>query len=591
MSIKADVGTTREIRSNCRACLPCCGVLVSIDNEGHVVGVRGDKAHPVTRGYLCPKGPQLVWKHNRPDRLNYPTVHGQRVGWNVLLDDLADKIKVAMDRHGPDGFGIFAGTGCDLLGVNLMFRLAAALGTKQLYTPLTMDVAPSFRAAEFVTGYSQLLMPHWEPDDEQVRLLIVFGSNPALSHGYAGAAALSNVSRLWRAVQARGGRIWVFDPVETRSAKLADEHVAPIPGTDPVILAWLVKQVLERLPANSPVLETTRAEDRARLLAGLAPFDLATVARISGVDAGKLGQLASEIRSVGRIVFPAGTGVAFGPDGLVGEWLRWALLILTDSLEEPGGMWFDPGWFTKLDEQDNWSPTPESGVAATTPTSRPDLQRFFGQTPLAALADEIEDGPLRTLLVFGAAPITCVPEPARTARALRSLDAMAIIDVVPSEATELASHVMPATGMLERMDLNGLLVTPYRPSLSTPVVAPVAERRHSWSMVAQLARRLGVLDRVLGDIDPDALTDEDVVRRQLGHARHSFEELRAAGSHGVTYETRKRWARARRARGQVASRTRRPGGSPGFTARRQGKSAISPASDLRAPGTASQPSR
>lgn len=530
-----------EVRSNCRACLPCCGVLVSVDDEGHVLGVRGDKEHPHSKGYMCPKGPQLVWGHNRPDRLNYPTINGEPVGWDQLLDDLADKIKSAIDKHGPEGFGVFLGTGCDTLGAGYLFGLAAAMGTPQIYTPLTMDVAPSYRAAELVAG-TQIFQPHWERDDEAVRLLLIFGSNPVVSHGYAGAAALSDVSRLWRGLQARGGKIWVFDPVETRSARLADEHIAPIPGTDPIILAWLVRQLLEELPADSPVRGKTRTEDLERLRAGLAGFDLGTVARISGVDRAKLEQLLADIREAGRLVAPAGTGVAFGPHGVMSEWLRWALLIVTDSLEEPGGMWFDPGWMFKLDETTEWNPAPEEGVAASTPSSRPDLPRYFGQTPLAALADEIERGPLRTLILFGAAPITCIPEPERMARALKSLDALATIDLVPSEVTELSTHVMPATGMLERSDLNGLLVQPYRPSLSTPVVAPVAERKHSWYMIAQLAKRLGVADALFGGADPDTMTEEDVLRALTAQARHTYEELRAAGPHGVTYDTRRKWA-------------------------------------------------
>ena len=542
MSVEAEAGNSREVRTNCRACLPACGALVKINDEGRVLGVRGDKENPRSKGYLCPKGPQMAWGHNRPDRLNHPMINGWRSSWDETLDDLADKIKTAIARNGVDGFGFYVGTRCDSLGVGLLFRLGAALGTQQVYSPLTMDVAPSYRAAEFVTGQAGALLPHWEPDDEDARLLLVFGSNPVISHGYAGAAALTNVSRLWRTFRDRGGKIWVVDPIETRSARLADEHVAPIPGSDPVILAWLVKQVLEGLPENSAVRMKTKAEDLRRLQTALSGFDLQTIARISGVEATKLEQLLQDIRWAGRIVFPAGSGLSFGADGLIGEWLRWVLLILTDSLEEDGGMWFDPGWQYKLDEIETWSAAPEEGVSASAPITRPDLPRYFGQTPVAALADEIERGPLRTLIVFGANPITAIPEPDRMTRALKSLDAMALIDVVPSELTDLATHTLPATGMLERTELNGLLTQPYKPSLSTPVVAPVAQRRHSWFMIGQLAKRLGVLEKVVGDLDIDTATEEDVVRLLIANARHSYEELREGGSFGVFYSTRKRWA-------------------------------------------------
>lgn len=531
-----------EVRTNCRACLAGCGALVSIDREGRVIKVRGDKEHPRSKGYLCPKGPQIAWGHNRPDRLNYPTLNGARASGDATLDDLAGRISSTIQEHGPDGFGLYLGTGCDLLGADMAFRLGTAVGTHQVYSPLTMDVAPSLRAAEFVTGYAGTLAPHWETDDEDVRLLIVFGSNPAVSHNHLSLGGLSNARQLWRSLQARGGKVWVVDPVRTRSAELANEHVAPIPGSDPAILAWLVKQALERLPEGSPVIHKTKADDRERLRQALERFDLDTVARVSGVQATRLEQLAQQIHKAGRIVLANATGVRFGRDGLVGEWLRWALLILTDSLEEPGGMWFDPGWRVKLDEQKAWSPAPEQGATASTPGTRPDLPRYFGQTPCAALADEIERGPLRTLIVFGGNPITAIPDPDRMTRALQSLDAMAVIDVVPSELTVLATHVFPATGMLERTDINGLLNRPYLASLSTPVLAPVAERCHSWYVIGQLARRLGVLDKVAGDIDLDTVTEEDVVRRFVKGARHSYEELLAAGPHGISYDTRKRWA-------------------------------------------------
>ena len=531
-----------EVRSNCRSCLAGCGVLVEVEDGERVVGVRGDRDNPRTKGYLCPKGPQLLWGHNRPDRLNQPSLAGRPAGWDETLDDLARRIEGAVARNGPDGFGYYAGSGCDPLGVQALRRFADALGTAQSYTPLTMDIAPSLKAAELVTGYPGALMPHWELEDEDTRLLIYVGCNPVISHGYVGSAGMAAPVRTFRAFKARGGKIWVIDPVRTRSAALADEHLAPIPGTDPVILAWLVRQVLESLPADAAARTTTKAADRERLRQGLEIFDLQTVVAITGVEAGRLEQLAADIKAAKRIAMPGGTGMSFGPHGLMGEWLRWALLILTDSLEQPGGMWFDPGWQTPLEKLPSWSPAPEEGGTADAPATRPDLKRLFGQTPLAALADEIEDGPLRALLVFGASPLTAVPDPRRMRRALQSLDALAVIDVVPTPLTAIASHVLAASGQLERTEISGLLAQPFRPRLSPAVVAPAAERRHSWWIIAQLAKRLGVLGQVLDGADPDRTSEEDLIRPNLANARHTYEEMVAAGPHGVDYPRRFRWA-------------------------------------------------
>jgi anaerobic selenocysteine-containing dehydrogenase len=532
-----------EVRTNCRSCWAGCGVLVQVEAGERIVGVRGDPGHPRSKGYMCPKGVQLLWGHNRPDRLNHPSLEGRAAGWDATLDDLARRIEAAIARGGPDAFGVMLGSGSDTLGGQLLKRLKTALGSEQFYSPLTVDIAPTLKAAELVTGYAGQLLPRWEMEDEAVTLLVFFGSNPVVSHGYVGAGGMADASRILRGFQARGGKLWVFDPVKTRTARLADEHAAPIPGTDPVILAWLVRQALDGLAADAPALRTTRGEDRARLRAALAPFDLSTASRIAGVDAAQLERLWADIRAAGRLVIPGGTGLSFGPAGVVGEWLRWALLILTDSLEAPGGMWFDAGWSTPLDAITTWSPAPEEGRTASAPASRPDLQRMFGETPCAALVDEIESGPLRTLLVLGASPLTAIPDPERTRRALASLDALAVMDVAPTPLTAMATHVLPATGQLERADISGL--THSYPQLALPVVAPVAERRHAWAIIGGVAKRLGVGDKVLVGADLATATDEGLLRPTLAGARNSFEELQAAGSHGLAGPRQVRWAAER----------------------------------------------
>lgn len=533
-----------EVATNCRLCLVGCGTKVRVGPEESIIGVRGDADHPQSAGYMCPKGPQIVWHHQRPDRLSYPTVNGQQASWDATLDDLARKIEKAIAQNGPNAFGFYAGTGTDSpVSITYLSRLTHALGSSQIYTPLTMDIAPTLKAQELITGHWGIMTPFWDHTDEAAKLLIIVGSNHAVSHGYAGAGHVTDAKRLWREFRANGGKIWAVDPVATRSVSLADEHIAPIPGTDPVILGWLVRQALDRLTPDSPVMGKIRAEDKDRLRAALADFDLGTVSRIADVDPEQLRRLDHDIVEAGRIVFPAGTGLSFGPDGLVGEWMRWALLILTDSLEEPGGMWFDPGWEFAMETRTDWVAAPEDGIDAPAPDTRPDMRRMFGQTPCAAMVDEIERGPLRTMLILGGNPLISIPQPDRVRAAFKSLDALGVVDVVESPLTRLATHILPATGQLERTELGGLLSTPKRPRLSTPVISPVAERRHTWDIFCGLAKRLGVLDQVAVGIDYETATEGDVIRSLIGTARHSYEDLLAAGPHGVSYNNRVPWAR------------------------------------------------
>jgi anaerobic selenocysteine-containing dehydrogenase len=493
---------------------------------------------------MCPKGIALPWTVNRPDRLDHPLVMDRQTSWTDALDDLGGKLAELIEEHGPNAVGICVGSGCDSLGMQAAGRWRHGLGTEQFYTPMTVDIAPAVKAAELVTGYGFELFPKWVPEDDDVRLLVICGSNPMVSHGYVGTGGFTDGPRTFNRFRERGGKIWTIDPVRTRTADLSDHHLAVLPGSDAVVLAWLVRQALDRLPSDNAVRSATRPHDLAALRTALAGFELETVATAAGVPSVELEQLWSDIAEAGRIAFPTGSGLTFGPHALVSELLRWALLILTDSLEKPGGMWFDPGWFDTFETRKDWSPAPEGGRPYPPPATRPDLPRINGDIPEAALADEIENGALRALIVVGASPLTAVPDPDRLKRAIASLDVLAVGDIIPTPLTEMASHVFPLTSQLERVDLWTVneVIGPAYPQLLRPVVRAPTERRSSVHFFAQLAKRLGGLELITGGMDPELASDEDVLESWMGRARHSIEQLREAMPYGIAYDRKVAWA-------------------------------------------------
>jgi anaerobic selenocysteine-containing dehydrogenase len=166
-----------------------------------------------------------------------------------------------------------------------------------------------------------------------------------------------------------------------------------------------------------------------------------------------------------------------------------------------------------------------------------------GQVPAVALADEIEAGHVRSLVVTGGNPITAFPEPERVRAALRRLDTLAVVDVMESELTDLATHVLPATGQLERADLSLAELTAVRSGLqaTTAVVDPVAGRRPVWWMLGSLARRMGA--DLLGGADPDALDDRSFLAGLLGRSPLHADAVFAAGPHGVDVPEEFGWVR------------------------------------------------
>jgi anaerobic selenocysteine-containing dehydrogenase len=519
---------TTEQLTTCRLCPAFCGMVVELDGT-RVVRARGDREHPISRGYLCPKGRGLPGFHHHPERLGRPLVGGRPTGWEETLDDLAGRLRRIVDEHGPESVALYTASGgaYDSAGRATTAAFFRQLGSHQRYTAVTVDVAPALRAAQLVSGYHLDIRPEWFPDERAPRLAVLLGSNPVVSHGYVGLMLPDPVRRL-REYRAGGGELWVLDPRRTQTARVADHHLAVRPGCDGVVLAHLARELLERGADRAELDRHVSPADVERLRAALAPFSLQLAAERSGLAPEQLSGLVAAIRRAGKVAITCGTGLTFGPHALLAEWLRWVVLILTGSIDREGGMWVHAGWWNPFEQRSSWVPMPESARPAG-PRSRPDLPMWFGEVPCAAMADEIEAGYLKALFITGGSPLTAFPDPDRTAAALRSLDLLVVVDVLANELSGMATHVLPAAAMLERADMPGGWM---HHMAFCPALVPVGEdRRKTWWMFAQLGRRLGF--DLLGGLDPDTTTDEQLLERAAASGRRPPEELFAAGPRGL----------------------------------------------------------
>jgi anaerobic selenocysteine-containing dehydrogenase len=526
----------REQRSYCRICAAACGIVVTVASttEGEqVVRVRGDAEHPVSRGYTCSKGRGLAAWHHDPARLDRPRLRGRDVTWDDALDDLAAVLRDTVAGSGADAVAVYLATGMayDSAGQIATGRFLGGLGSSSLYSAVTVDNAPVLVAAELVTG-NAMMSPRWDPTGPGLFLLV--GTNPVVSHGYG--TALPDPVNYLRDFRRAGGRVWVLDPRRTESAMAADHHLASRPGGDVAVLAALVRELLEHGADTDELRDYCTPDDVDALRRVVAPFTVAHASEVAAIDAAALEALVDDLRAHrGRLAVSCGTGVQMGPDGILVEWLKWVLLIITGSLDRPGGMRFSRGTLNHMRPPRAPRP-PRPG-----PASRPDLPRVANQIPAVALADEIEAGNVRVLIVTGGNPVAALPEPDRVRAALRRLDALVVVDVIGGELAELATHVLPVTGQLERADVHMHAHISVRSTMQSTdaVVAPVAERRPAWSVLGSLAGRLG-LD-LFGGADPDSLTDETYLRGILERSPLDADTVFAAGSRGFELPVEYGW--------------------------------------------------
>jgi anaerobic selenocysteine-containing dehydrogenase len=492
-----------------------CGIVVHVDGD-RVVRVTGDPDHPVSEGYTCPKGRALPAVHHDPARLSDPA-------WESTLDDLASRLQTLLATHGPGAIGAYRAThwAFDATGRLVAERFFRALPTRQLYSAVTVDAPNKTLVPDLVAG-APFLFP--VPDWDAARLLLLVGQNPVVSHGHS--VARPNALVALRRLRARGGQVIVADPRTTETARAADVHLPLEPGSDPALLAGLVRAVFAAGAADDGfLLRHAAAGSVDRLRTAVEPFTADVVADRCGLDRTAVDTVIDRLLAAGRVAVQTGTGVSMGAAPNVGEWLGWALGAVTGSLDRPGGVLFNPGVLRP--QEDRLVARPRASGPG--PGSRPDLQAAYGEFPCTALADEIDAGTLRALFVLGGNPLVTLPGSERLRRSFAALDVLAVCDIRTTETTAVASHVLPVADQLERADLTSFLdlAFPFPFAQYAPAAVDAGPGRPPmWRIFAGLGRRLGLA----GFEDLERETDESLLAASARRARVPWEALTGAPS-------------------------------------------------------------
>ncbi|MEX5713315.1 molybdopterin-dependent oxidoreductase [Parafrankia sp. FMc6] len=518
------VTDTRTVRSFCRICTSVCGILVETAGD-KVVRVRGDRDHPLSRGYTCPKGRSLPQMHHHPDRIERPLmkVDGELrpTTWEECLDDLGARLRNIIERYGPESVGVFfgSGIGMDAAGYRMAQALHAAIGTPAKFSPMTIDGTAKVLTADLVGGSPAL---SGRPDYDNASFVLFVGSNPVVSHGHT--VAMPNPTGTLRALRERA-EVWVIDPRHTETARLAGHHLAPRPGTDYAVLAYLVREIL-RDGADREVL-SRHTQGGEILAAAVESFTLEHAARIADVSADELAALLAGVRRAGRVAIETGTGVTMASSANVTQWLAWSLMIITGSMNQPGGAWFHPGFKNQL-ETFKLPISPPEGSFGPGPRSRPETQSFLGEWPCAVLADEIRAGNIRAVLNLGGHLVAAFPDTETLVPALRDLELFATIEIIGNETTALSTHVLPTKDQLERADVSlwDFLIQRVAVQHTPAVVEPVGDRRSVWWVLAELGQRLGYQ---LADSRSGQVTDDTLLAEITAHARRPFGEVVSEG--------------------------------------------------------------
>lgn len=369
--------------------------------------------------------------------------------------------------------------GFALMTVMATAGLIKALGTRNSFTSGPQDCNNKFWVSSEIYGHGAI---HPIPDLDACDLAVILGMNPMVSKGSV--LFLPNAMQRIRGIEKRGGRVWWVDPRRSESARSCGRHLAIRPGTDAVLLVWLLHEVAGTTRWTAAVGETPALADLERSLPALP---LERVAQVTGLPREDLGALLTDLLHARSPIFHMSVGVNFGPFGSLCYVLLHALMLGLGNVDRPGGWLYHPIglWVGK------WGRLLGIGTQDR-PSRIGGFRPVLDSLPGAILADEILTpgaDRLRSLIVIAGNPIWSIPGEARLREAFRALDQLVVIDLFRSQTAEMAHAVFPGRTWLERADFTTLgMVIQNRKwlSYSKPVLPPWGESKSEWEILHRI---------------------------------------------------------------------------------------------------------
>ncbi|PJJ56244.1 assimilatory nitrate reductase catalytic subunit [Mumia flava] len=505
--------------THCPYCALQCAMRLAPEASGRLAA--SPREFPTNGGGMCQKGWTSAELLDSPERITVPLRRdGGRfveVGWDEALDEIAVRVRALQEAEGADAVAVFGGGGLTNEKAYALGKFTrTVLGTRYIDYNGRFCMSSAAAAGNRAFGLDRgLPFPLTDLGDAEAVLLL--GSNiadtmpPAVQH--LGGA------------RDRGGLV-VVDPRRSATAALCDDgagiHLAPVPGTDLVLLLGLTHVVLAERLADVDYLaaRTQGFEDVRRSVAAWWPE---RVASVTGIDEATLRRVARRLAAAaphrgGRGAYVlTGRGAEQHRDGTD---TVTAAINLALCLGLPGR---DRSGYGCLTGQGNGQGGREHGQKSdqlpgyrmlADPAAREHVAGVWGVDPASLPEPGVPavellrrlgtpEGP-KALFVHGSNLVVSAPDARAVTDRLRALDLLVVCDFVASETAALADFVLPTTQWAEEegtmTSLEGRVIR------RRAAVAAPAGVRSELEIMAALGARLGA--RVALPTDPREVFDE-----------------------------------------------------------------------------------
>ncbi len=477
------------------ACILCslnCGLDVQIGGRAgrQIVKLKGDRDHPVSRGYLCEKAQRLDFYQTAGDRLDTPLRRRpdgsfEAIDWETAIREVAAKFLDIKARYGGDKILYYGGGGQgNHLGGSYGAATLAAIGNRYRSNALAQEKTGEF----WVNG--RMLGAGIHGDFEHCEVALFIGKNPWQSHGFARARATI------REMEHDPKRsIVVIDPRRSETAEKADFHLAIKPGTDAWCLAALVAIIVqEGLTRREWVAEHTRGFEEIE--PKFRAIDVAAYAAACGIEEDLLRRVARRIASAESVSVYEDLGMQMSVHSTLGSYIQRLIWMLTGNFARKGT---------------NYVPLPLVALTGASKAERRDTaddrpkvspvvgaKIITGLIPCNVMAEEIlADHPnrYRAMLIESGNPLHSVADSQAMREAMRQLELLVVIDVALTESAREAHYVLPVPSQFEKVEATYFNLEFPRNAfhLRHPVIEPLPGMLAEPEIHARLVEAMGEL--------------------------------------------------------------------------------------------------
>jgi ferredoxin-nitrate reductase len=460
----------------------------------------GDRAHPSSLGQVCVKGATIGESLDK-SRLKYPMMREsldeplRRVSWDEALNRIVQHIQHVRATQGSDALCMYGSGQLQTEDYYLAQKLMkGCLGTNNF------DANSRLCMSSAVAGYIQSFGSDGPPccydDLEQTDCAFLIGTNTAECHPIVFNRLRKHHKRN------RHVKMVVVDPRRTKTAEVADLHLAIKPGTDIDLLNGIAHLLMRWGKIDSLFIDecTQGFPEFAEVIRHYPPE---LVARHCGIRLDDLEKAARYWADSKRVLSLWSMGINQSSEGTAKVRTLINLHLMTRHIGRPGA-----GPFSLTGQPNAMGGREAGGLSHILPGYRvvknPDhraaveqawelLPGSISANPGLAAWDMIrglEDGSVSMLWVAATNPAVSMPDLERTKKALRRSPLTICQDAYfPTETTEFAHIVLPASQWGEKAGImtNSERVVTFCPAFREPV----GEAKADWEIFAEVGRRLG----------------------------------------------------------------------------------------------------